>query len=145
MPVPETRREAPVVPGQDSKLPRPFQVKDAEMQIRRLGDCVIASVFLTFTTPLMLIVALLIKLESTGSVLDRRECIGRGGRRFKMLKFRTTMHDPIHVARAWARQTTQIGQFLRYTRIEDLPQLINVLRGEMSIIDRDGGSPSFLD
>jgi lipopolysaccharide/colanic/teichoic acid biosynthesis glycosyltransferase len=45
----------------------------------------------------------------------------------------------------WARKTTQVGEFLRYTRIECLPQLINVLRGEMSILDPDGNSPSFLE
>ena len=113
--------------------------------MKRLRDLVIASLFLALTLPLMLTIALVIKLESTGPVLERRECIGRGGRRFQMLKFRTAMHDPRHAAPAWARRTTQIGQFLRYTRIEDLPQLINVLRGEMSIIDQNGGSPSFLD
>jgi lipopolysaccharide/colanic/teichoic acid biosynthesis glycosyltransferase len=113
--------------------------------MRRLGDCLTASLLLALTTPLMLMAALLIKLESEGPVLERRDCIGRGGRRFQMLKFRTTMHDPRHAAPAWARRTTQIGQFLRYTRIEDLPQLINVLRGEISIIDRDGRSPSFFD
>jgi len=45
----------------------------------------------------------------------------------------------------WARNTTQVGQFLRLTRIDALPQLVNVLRGEMSVIDSDGSSPSFLD
>ena len=110
--------------------------------MRRLGDWVIASLFLAITAPLMLTVALVIKLESAGPVLERRDCI-RGGRRFQMLKFRTAMHDPRHAAPAWARRTTSIGQFLRYTRIEDLPQLINVLHGEMSFIDRGGGSPSF--
>ena len=113
--------------------------------MRRLSDWVITCLFLALTLPLMLTIALLIKLESAGPVLERRECIGRGGRRFQMLKFRTTMHDPRHATPAWARQTTQIGAFLRYTRIEDLPQLINVLRGEMSIIARDAHRPSFLD
>jgi lipopolysaccharide/colanic/teichoic acid biosynthesis glycosyltransferase len=92
----------------------------------------------------MLIVALAIKLESAGPVLDRQSCIGRGGRRFQMLKFRTALHDPKHATAPWARQT-QIGESLRYSRIEALPQLINVLRGEMSIIDRDARSPSFLE
>jgi lipopolysaccharide/colanic/teichoic acid biosynthesis glycosyltransferase len=82
MPVPETRRQAPAVPDRHSQLPRRFQEKDAE-QIRRLGDCLIASVFLAFTAPLMLMAALLIKLESEGPILERRECIGRGGRRFR--------------------------------------------------------------
>jgi lipopolysaccharide/colanic/teichoic acid biosynthesis glycosyltransferase len=113
--------------------------------MRRLADFVIASLFLAITTPLMLTVALMIKLESAGSVLERRDCIGRGGRCFQMLKFRTTMHKPRHAKPTWARSPTRIGEFLRSTRIEDLPQLINVLRGEMSIIDRDVRSPSFLD
>ena len=72
-------------------------------------------------------------------------CIACGGRRFQMLKFRTVVHDPEHATPTWAQRTTQLGEFLRYTRIEDLPQLINVLRGEMSIIDRDARSSSFLD
>jgi lipopolysaccharide/colanic/teichoic acid biosynthesis glycosyltransferase len=61
-----------------------------------------------------------------------------------MLKFRTTVHNHQHPMPVSARKPTEIGRFLRYTRIEALPQLINVLRGEMSIIDRDGSSP-FLD
>jgi lipopolysaccharide/colanic/teichoic acid biosynthesis glycosyltransferase len=62
-----------------------------------------------------------------------------------MLKFRTVVHDPEHAKPIWARNEIQIGHFLRYTRIEALPQLINVLRGEMSMVDPDGHSPSFLD
>jgi lipopolysaccharide/colanic/teichoic acid biosynthesis glycosyltransferase len=62
-----------------------------------------------------------------------------------MLKFRTMVPDPEHTKPVWARETTQIGEFLQYSRIESLPQLINVLRGEMSIIDPDGSSPSFLE
>ena len=111
--------------------------------MRRLGDFVIACLLLAITAPLMVIAALLIKLDSAGPVLERRECIGRGGRRFQMLKFRTTIHDPRHGPPAWARSPTRMGEFLRYTRIEDLPQLIDVLRGEMSLINRDGRSPSF--
>jgi lipopolysaccharide/colanic/teichoic acid biosynthesis glycosyltransferase len=114
-------------------------------QIGRFADMAIACASLAVTSPLMLIVALAIKLEGVGPVLDRQSCIGCSGRRFQMLKFRTAMHDPKHATAPWARQTTQIGEFLRYTRIEDLPQLINVLRGEMSMIDRDARSPSFLD
>jgi len=93
----------------------------------------------------MIIVSLVIKLGSPGPVLDRQNCIGCNGRRFQALKFRTTVHDPKHATAPWARQTTQIGPFLRYTRIEALPQLINVLRGEMSMVGPDGHSPAFLD
>jgi lipopolysaccharide/colanic/teichoic acid biosynthesis glycosyltransferase len=113
--------------------------------MRRLGDCLIASLLLALTAPLLLIVVLLIKLESAGPVLERRECIGRGGRRFQRLKFRTTFHDPQHARPAWAQKTTPVGESLRYTRVEDLPQLINVLRGEMSIINGDMRSLSLFD
>jgi lipopolysaccharide/colanic/teichoic acid biosynthesis glycosyltransferase len=130
---------------QQPHLSRRVQEEGVSRQMRRLGDIVIACLLLAITSPLMLIVALAIKLEGVGPVLDRQSCIGCSGRRFQMLKFRTTVHDPRLATPAWAQKTTQIGEFLRYTRIEYLPQLINVLRGEMSMIDRDGSSPSFLD
>jgi lipopolysaccharide/colanic/teichoic acid biosynthesis glycosyltransferase len=116
------------------------QSRTATERIARLGDFLIACVLLAITLPLIVIVVLAIKLESPGPVLDRRTCIGRGGRRFEMLKFRTAVHDPYRAARPWG-----LGRFLWRTRVEALPQLVNVLRGEMSMIDRAGSSPSFLD
>jgi lipopolysaccharide/colanic/teichoic acid biosynthesis glycosyltransferase len=62
-----------------------------------------------------------------------------------MLKFRTAVYDPDRVMPIWPERTTPVGQFLRYSRIEALPQLLNVLRGEMSLIAPDGSSPTFLD
>jgi lipopolysaccharide/colanic/teichoic acid biosynthesis glycosyltransferase len=88
--------------------------------MRRLIDLVVAGALLTLAAPLMLLVALAIRVESPGPILVRENCIGRPGRRFQ-------------------------GEVLRFTRIETLPQLINVIRGEMSIVDPDGRSPSFLD
>ena len=126
-------------------IPNRIQQQNSMDRSRLLTDIVIASILLAFTFPLLLLVALALKLEGPGPVLEHRECIGRGGRRLQVLKFQTTMHDPRHVKPTWARQITRVGEFLRYTRIEDLPQLINVLRGEMSIIDRDARSPSFLE
>jgi lipopolysaccharide/colanic/teichoic acid biosynthesis glycosyltransferase len=138
--VPEMRRQAPAVRGiPQPQLSRRLQEEGVSSQIGRPGDFVVACLLLAITAPLMAIAALLIKLDSAGPVLERRESIARGGRRFQMLKFRTTMHGPRHAKPTWARPTTPLGEFLRYTRIEDLPQLINVLRGEMSIIHRDAG------
>jgi lipopolysaccharide/colanic/teichoic acid biosynthesis glycosyltransferase len=114
-------------------------------QIRRSLDVVIASALLAITAPLMLLVALGVKVESPGPVLVKETRIGIGGRRFQMLKFRTLVHDPDHTLPIWAEKTTLLGEVLRFTRIEILPQLLNVLRGEMSIIDSEGRSPSFLD
>ena len=114
-------------------------------QMRRLADPLIAGVLLVIASPLMISVALAIKSEPPGPILERQRCVARGGRRFEMLKFRTMVPDPERATPVWARKTTQVGEFLRYTRIECLPQLINVLRGEMSILDPDGNSPSFLE
>jgi len=113
--------------------------------MRHLADLVIAAVLLVITFPLMIAVALVIKWEGPGPIFERQTCIGRGSRRFQLLKFRTMALDPDHTASAWARKSTRIGEFLRYTRIDSLPQLVNVLRGEMSLIDPDGSSPSFLE
>ncbi len=111
--------------------------------MRRLGDLLSACVLLAATFPLLVVVALAIKCESTGPVFDRHACIASGGRRFEMLRFRTTANDPARPT--WPPRTTRLGQWLRHTRIAMLPQLINVLRGEMSIIDSNLAAPSFLD
>jgi lipopolysaccharide/colanic/teichoic acid biosynthesis glycosyltransferase len=114
-------------------------------KMRRIADVVIAGAMLAAALPLIFLVALAIRFESPGPILDRISCVGQGGRRFQMLKFRTTVHDPERTRPIWACQPTRIGKFLRDSRIECLPQLINVLRGQISIIDPDRGSPSFLD
>lgn len=114
-------------------------------QMRRLIDVVVAGALLALAAPLMLLVALTIRAESPGPVLVRGSCIGVRGRRFQMLKFRTVRHDPDRSAPLWSRKPTPLGAVLRLTRIDALPQLINVIHGEMSIVDPDGRSPSFLD
>jgi lipopolysaccharide/colanic/teichoic acid biosynthesis glycosyltransferase len=112
--------------------------------MNRLGDIAFACLLLLFCFPLLLIVALAIRLESPGPVLERATCIGAGGRRFEMLKFRTEMCGSGRGGPPWARPQTRTGAFLRYTRIEYLPQLVNVLRGDLGILDRQRRSPSFL-
>jgi len=124
---------------------RIFQRPRATELLMRLADLLIACTLLVITLPLMTIVALVIKCESPGPILDRQTCIGRSGRRFQMLKFRTAVHYPYRAIPPWAPVPTQIGQILWRTRLEVLPQLIHVLRGEMSIIDRERGARAFLD
>jgi lipopolysaccharide/colanic/teichoic acid biosynthesis glycosyltransferase len=114
-------------------------------QMRRFADLLIAGAVLISVSPLMFAVVLAIRWQGPGPILERQRCITRGARRFEMLKFRTMVPDPERRMPVWARKTTQFGGFLRYSRIDSLPQLINVLRGEMSIVDRDGNSPSFLE
>jgi lipopolysaccharide/colanic/teichoic acid biosynthesis glycosyltransferase len=106
----------------------------------------IACALIVFTLPLFMIIALAIKLDSPGPIFSRHERLGLGGRRIRLLKFRTIAHDPQR-ARSLARHNThltRVGSFLRYTEIDDLPQLVNVLRGELSLVDTSRDRPDFL-
>ena len=111
--------------------------------LRGLGDLAAACALIAFTLPLMAIVAIAIKFDSPGPVLAREQCVGIGGRRFV---FRTTLHAAEDADLAWHRAPqTRLGPYLRYTHIDALPQLFNVRRAEMSMIDSVAFSPSFLD
>jgi lipopolysaccharide/colanic/teichoic acid biosynthesis glycosyltransferase len=103
--------------------------------MKRSSDLVIACALLGFSLPLMAIVALAIWLQGGGPVLIRETRRASDGRRIDVLKFRTTVEG----------HRTSVGRFLYYTRIIDLPQLMNVLRGDMSIFDPAGVRPDFFD
>lgn len=104
-------------------------------QMRRVAEMLVACLFLVIALPLLTCVAVAIRWETPGPILEQRERIGRGGRRFQTLRFRTTGYYPKNAVRPWVEKTTQVGRFLRKTRIDCLPQLINVMRGEMSLAD----------
>jgi lipopolysaccharide/colanic/teichoic acid biosynthesis glycosyltransferase len=115
---------------------RPYgiiQRRHTAKQMRRSGEVLIALIVLIITAPLMLGIALAIKWENPGPVFQTRERIRQDGRRFRMLNLRTKAYDPGQQRFRW--ETTRIGNFLHNTRIEALPQFINVLRGEMSLAD----------
>lgn len=118
-------------------LPNPVAVQrnDAGERIRRLGDFVVACVLLSLTFPLLALVAVAIKCGSVGPIFERRERVAPTGRRFALLTFRTTAHDTQGAVPAWAREPTRVGEFLRYTRMDALPLLINVLRGDIGVIE----------
>jgi lipopolysaccharide/colanic/teichoic acid biosynthesis glycosyltransferase len=114
-------------------------------RMRRIADVLIASGLLAIMLPLLLLIALLIKCESAGPIFETKSCIGRGGRRFQILRFRTTRDAQDDTASFSGRWRSPIGEFLHYSRLDVLPELLNVIRGDMSILEPDGRSPSFLD
>jgi exopolysaccharide biosynthesis polyprenyl glycosylphosphotransferase len=118
--------------------------------IKRLTDLLIACSLIALTLPLMLIVALAIKCDSPGPVFYRQERVGLSGRRFALLKFRSMRQDaeadnrPVWAA-ALDDRITRVGGFMRGTRIDELPQLFNVLRGDMSLVGPRPERPYFVD
>ena len=117
---------------------------------KRIFDLVLGTAFLILTSPLIVVISLLIKLTSPGPVLYRQERIGMNGRSFQMLKFRTMKNDAEkETGPVWAKQNdprrTGIGAFLRKTSLDELPQLLNVLRGEMSLVGPRPERPNFVE
>lgn len=122
-----------------------------DSSIRRAVDVVAAVVGLVVFSPLLVGAAFAVRLSGPGPILFRQERIGRGGRSFDIVKFRTMRagtHDEVmaddvaraaYVANGWKLlpddpRITRVGRWLRRTSIDELPQLLNVLRGEMSIV-----------
>ena len=106
--------------------------------LKRTLDVIVSLDGLFLTWPLMLAIAVIIKLTSSGPVFYRASRVGKDGRIFKMYKFRTMRADPESTLQIWARpndsRVTAIGRVLRKYRLDELPELINVLRGEMNIV-----------
>ena len=110
----------------------------AEDALKRVVDIAVASGALLFFAPLLLLVALLIKLESRGPVFFRQARGGLNGQAFTIFKFRSMRvqenGDRVVQARRDDDRITAIGRFIRKTSIDELPQLLNVLKGDMSIV-----------
>lgn len=111
---------------------------------KRILDCVLAAGGLIALSPLLVLVALAIKIEDGGPALFRQLRIGRNGNTFTLYKFRSMPVSTPNVpsAAAGALQTTRIGRFIRRTNIDELPQLWNVLIGDMSLIGPRPALPS---
>ena len=105
----------------------------------RAFGLVIAAIALAILSPLLLIAAIAIKLTSAGPVVYRQRRVGRGGREFEMWKLRTMVQgsDPIGVGTIVYRDDPRVtapGRLLRRTSLDEIPNLVNVLRGEMAIV-----------
>ncbi len=118
--------------------------------MRRAIDIAIAAVLLLAAGPLMIVTATAIAIGSPGPVIYRQERVGLGGRRFTILKFRSMRMDAerdgvARFAQPRDARTTMVGRFIRKVRIDELPQLINVIRGEMSIVGPRPERPEFVE
>ena len=141
----------PVHAGDDRLPAGRIEVRDHALAdaTRRGRDVVLSLLLLFFTLPLLLIVAVLIKLDSPGPVLYRQERVGLRGRRFDLWKFRSMRTDAETSGPAWAARrdprVTRVGAFIRAHRIDELPQLLNVLRGEMALVGPRPERPIFVE
>ena len=107
--------------------------------MNRLADVALAGLGLVVASPLLALAALAVKLEDGGPVLFRQVRVGKDGKDFELLKLRSMSVGAEHLGAGFAvdrgdSRITRVGRFLRRTSIDELPQLWNVLRGEMSVI-----------
>jgi exopolysaccharide biosynthesis polyprenyl glycosylphosphotransferase len=116
--------------------------------IKRLSDIVFSIAALVFYGPLMLLCAIAIRLESPGPIIFRQKRVGWHGKTFTIFKLRT-MKQGSEREPQWAQvadpRVTRIGRLLRLTHIDELPQLFNILRGEMSFVGPRPERPEFVE
>jgi len=116
--------------------------------VKRAFDVVVSALVVAVASPLWLLVVLLIKMDTKGPVLHRALRVGRGGREFTLFKFRTMQADaratgPI-ITRRDDPRITRVGRVLRWAKIDEMPQLINVLKGDMSIVGPRPEDPRYV-
>jgi O-antigen biosynthesis protein WbqP len=109
------------------------------LKFKRFYDFVLSLIGLIVLSPLFLLLIILIKIDSKGPILFRQKRIGRNKTHFYILKFRTMRIDtpkdtPTHMLENPQQWITKVGKFLRKTSLDELPQIINILKGNMSII-----------
>lgn len=112
--------------------------KKFDLFIKRAFDILVSWFGLVVLFPFFIVIAIMIKIDSKGSVFFRQERIGRGGKPFRIFKFRTMITDAeaqgLQLTVGADSRVTKVGQFLRKTKIDELPQLLNVLIGQMSFV-----------
>lgn len=115
---------------------------------QRLFDIIAASAGLLLLSPLLLVIALWVKLDSPGPIFYRALRVGRGGAPFRLFKFRSMVVDADRrgpgITIAGDARVTNSGRWLRRTKVDELPQLLNVLRGEMSLVGPRPEDPRYV-
>jgi lipopolysaccharide/colanic/teichoic acid biosynthesis glycosyltransferase len=123
---------------EDSGIRFIYFPRTLDAMMKRTFDAVVSFLGLVLLSPFLLPVAILIKLDSPGPILFRQQRIGKGFRPFFICKFRTMLQDPFEPGRLITigndPRITRVGRWLRKTKIDELPQLFNVLKGEMSFV-----------
>jgi sugar transferase (PEP-CTERM system associated) len=131
-------------------LSNQFRYSRLRDKSKRMFDIVVSLIFLGITWPFMLLTALTIYLESGTPILYSQQRVGYKGRAFSIYKFRSMRQDAEKDGKAvWAKQNdsrvTKVGAFIRNTRLDELPQIFNVLRGEMSFVGPRPERPEFVE
>lgn len=128
----------------------PRLMPEWEKKAKRLFDILISFLILILTFPLLVIIGIAIKLDSEGPVFYKQERCGIGGKIFKIYKFRTMKKDAEKLSGpVWSQKNdpriTRVGKFLRKVRMDELPQMLNILKGEMSLVGPRPERPFFVE
>ena len=125
-----------------------FNVKASQQIVRRLVSITVSFILLAFCLPFIPFIILAVRLSSPGPIFFRQTRVGLRGRPFSVLKFRTMQQDAEAGGAVWATKNdprvTPLGRFMRKTRIDEIPQLWNVLRGEMGFVGPRPERPEFV-
>ena len=116
---------------------------------QRVLDIVLSVIGILIGIPLMIVFGILIKVEDNGPITYKQERLGKGGKKFYIYKLRSMRTDAEKFGAQWAEKDdpriTKVGKFIRKTRIDEIPQLFNILKGDMSIIGPRPERPSFTE
>jgi exopolysaccharide biosynthesis polyprenyl glycosylphosphotransferase len=128
----------------------PELMPEWEKKLKRISDIFISFLILIVTLPLNILAAIAIKLDSKGPVFFKQERIGMNNRNFKIIKFRSMFQDAEkHTGPVWSQKddprVTRIGKIIRKLRIDEIPQMYNVLKGEMSLVGPRPERPYFVE
>ena len=128
-----------------------FGISEDVFLQKRILSIILSVILLILTSPILLLAAIAIKLDSKGPVFYKQERVGRNGRVFRLVKFRSMQHDaeketgPVWSTPGGDKRVTRIGRFLRRTRIDELPQIYNILRGDMDMVGPRPERPVFVN
>lgn len=124
------------------------QKKKIYNKLKRITDIIFAAIFLILSLPFWMLIALLIKLEDRGPVLYKQQRTGKGGKAFSLIKFRSMIQAAEKKGPQWAdkqdKRITKIGKILRIMHLDELPQMLNILKGDISLVGPRPERPEFV-